>query len=169
MHFSFQGKFITNVLVIAKLNGNIEIEKHTYPINKDVFKEHLPLSGCISWKPHHTSLPPPASLDSELPGSTSVSVLLITRHLHALNICRKHRFQKSNVNKTSMWFVCVCLPHGAYILIREMGHKQVQLKKKKKKTVEVLIGCPEIEESNGLYMGAQRRSPRNCRFLRPGI
>lgn len=29
MHFSFQGKFITNVLVIAKLNGNIEIEKHT--------------------------------------------------------------------------------------------------------------------------------------------
>ena len=52
-----------------------------------------------------------------------------------------------------MWFVCVCLPHGAYILIREMGHKQVQLKKKKN-TVEVLIGCPEIEESNGLYMGA---------------
>lgn len=39
MHFSFQGKFITNVLVIAKLNGNIEIEKHAYPINKDVFKE----------------------------------------------------------------------------------------------------------------------------------
>lgn len=33
------------------------------------------------------------------------------------------------MNKTSTWFVCVCLPHGAYILIREMGHKQVQLKK----------------------------------------
>ena len=31
-----------------------------------------------------------------------------------------------------MWFVCVCLPHGAYILIREMGHKKVKLKKKKK-------------------------------------